>query len=549
LGVPDIFLSYNREDQTRAKVFAEAFEAQGFKVWWDVGLKAGEAYDEVTETALRTAKAVVVLWSKKSVASRWVRAEATLADRNKTLVPCMIEPCERPIMFELTQTAELGHWSGDAGDRAWVAFLADVKRFVGRDAPAPAKVATAAAPPPQAPEASTRPSLAVLPFTNRSGLKEDDIFAIGMVEDVIDALSMSRGLRVLASGSTAAYRRNSADVAGIGAALGVRYLMEGNIRRVGDTLRVTAQLIEAASGAILWTQKFDRPLAELAMLQEELVTEVATHLGSQIVRVEIEKALRKPGNITSYEARIRSAMAATRGDWVTAIAEAERAVAQAPDDGCAHACLAFAFSGEICLGSDDPKWWPLVQTHIAKALSLDPGRPYVQLWVGWAYAWSGRPSEGLPYIESAVALNRSNVNARHARATVYAMLGRLDEALEDALAVEALSPHSPSLYNLLGARGLLHLQAGRLEQARADLDRSLRLMPNFVSALIFRACLATLQGDASGARAAVSVLRTSHAHMDRRRSLSHLQRNSLPDGPMTATMLTALAKAWDETPA
>lgn len=114
----DIFLSYNREDQARAKLFAEAFEGQGFKVWWDVGLRTGEAYDEVTETALRTAKAVVVLWSKKSVQSRWVRAEATLADRNKTLVPCMIEPCERPIMFELTQTAELGHWDGSPAERA-----------------------------------------------------------------------------------------------------------------------------------------------------------------------------------------------------------------------------------------------------------------------------------------------------------------------------------------------------------------------------------------------------------------------------------------------
>jgi len=95
-----------------------------------VGLRTGEAYNEVTETALRTAKAVVVLWSKKSVQSRWVRAEATLADHNKTHVPCIIEPYERPIMFELTQTAELEHWTGDASDKAWVAFLSDVRRFV-----------------------------------------------------------------------------------------------------------------------------------------------------------------------------------------------------------------------------------------------------------------------------------------------------------------------------------------------------------------------------------------------------------------------------------
>ena len=97
--MPDVFLSYNREDQAAARRFAEAFAGQGLDVWWDTALKSGEAYDEVTEAALREAKAVVVLWSKKSVVSRWVRAEAMLADRSKTLVPCMIEPCERPIMF------------------------------------------------------------------------------------------------------------------------------------------------------------------------------------------------------------------------------------------------------------------------------------------------------------------------------------------------------------------------------------------------------------------------------------------------------------------
>jgi len=104
---PDIFLSYNREDQAVASRYAEAFAAEGLDVWWDTALRSGEAYDEVTEAALRGAKAVVVLWSPRSVVSRWVRAEATIADRCKTLVPVMIEACERPIMFELTQTAEL----------------------------------------------------------------------------------------------------------------------------------------------------------------------------------------------------------------------------------------------------------------------------------------------------------------------------------------------------------------------------------------------------------------------------------------------------------
>jgi len=167
--LPDIFLSYNREDQGTARRFAEGFEREGFKVWWDVTLRSGEAYDRVTEKALREAKAVVVLWSRKSVESRWVRAEATLADRNRTLVPAMIEPCDRPIMFELTQTADLSHWTGDASERIWQAFLKDVRRFVGAgDAqplvPAPKLTVAAGS---RAASSDERPSLAILPFTNR----------------------------------------------------------------------------------------------------------------------------------------------------------------------------------------------------------------------------------------------------------------------------------------------------------------------------------------------------------------------------------------------
>jgi len=186
--VPDIFLSYNREDQARAKVFAEALIAQGFDVWWDVGLRTGEAYDQVTEKALREAKAVVVLWSKKSVESRWVRAEATLADRNKTLVPCMIEPCERPIMFELTQTAELSHWQGKATDRVWTAFLDDVKRFVGREvsrsAERMARPMTAAL---KTGPADRRPSLAVSPL--KVATEGDAAFGGGLAEEIFLALT------------------------------------------------------------------------------------------------------------------------------------------------------------------------------------------------------------------------------------------------------------------------------------------------------------------------------------------------------------------------
>ena len=126
----DIFISYARTDRPVARAFAECLVEEGFNVWWDASLHSGETFDEVIEQRLRDAKAVVVLWSPRSVASRWVRAEATLADRRNKLVPAIIEPCDRPIVFELTHTAELADWHGDRSDVRWRQFVEDLSRLV-----------------------------------------------------------------------------------------------------------------------------------------------------------------------------------------------------------------------------------------------------------------------------------------------------------------------------------------------------------------------------------------------------------------------------------
>ncbi len=128
-GMTDIFLSYSRDDQTTARQFAAAFKQEGLDVWWDATLRSGEAYDQVTERALARGEAVVVLWSKKSVDSRWVRSEATIGDRNHTFVPVMIEPCNRPVMFELTQTAGFVWLEGRYAGPAVAHVVDDVRAF------------------------------------------------------------------------------------------------------------------------------------------------------------------------------------------------------------------------------------------------------------------------------------------------------------------------------------------------------------------------------------------------------------------------------------
>jgi TolB-like protein len=479
--MPDIFLSYTREDQTTAQRFAEAFQAQGFSVWWDVTLRSGEAYDQVTEEALRTAKAVVVLWSKKSVVSRWVRAEATLADRNRTLVPARIETCDLPIMFELTQTADLCRWDGGASDPAWRAFLADVRRFLEaarEPRPPAARLAAEASP---LPLQSTYPSLAVLPFINRSELGKDDVFADAMAEDLIAALSGNPYVRVVAARATAVFRQKAFDVRQIGRELGVRYLLEGNLRRVGQDLRVTAQLVETESGNVLWTQKFERPLVEVSALQDDLVAEIAAHFGVQVRRAEMEHARRQSGNLSAWDALMRASVRseiATRTGWEAAVAEAKRAIEIDPDEGVAYAWLATT-QGQLWRfhGGDDPGLAQEVIDNVRRARALNPDHPAVLSFAGWALACLRKLQDALPLVERAVALTPQDEGVRLTLGGTLARLGRSDEALAQLDEAERVGPNSVSLYYSLIWRALAHLRAGRLEQALEASDRAVRLRP------------------------------------------------------------------------
>jgi hypothetical protein len=126
----EVFLSYKSEDRPRVEVIARAIEAEGVAVWWDPVLRSGQDYQDVVDTNLRTALVVVVLWSPQSVKSRWVRSEATVGDRRGALLPVMVEPCERPVAFELVQTADLSNWRGDRAAPQWRAFVADLRAML-----------------------------------------------------------------------------------------------------------------------------------------------------------------------------------------------------------------------------------------------------------------------------------------------------------------------------------------------------------------------------------------------------------------------------------
>jgi TolB-like protein/Flp pilus assembly protein TadD len=507
---PDIFLSYNREDSAVAKLYAEAFGREGFDVWWDQTLRSGETYDEVTEAALRGAKAVVVLWSPRSVASHWVRAEATIAHRAKSLVPAKIEPCDKPVMFELTQTAELSHWRGEADDQTWRAFLGDVRRMVGAEREPSNVQATSsgkAAPPP---EEGIRPSIAILPFASRSRIEEDEYFAEVLVEDLTAALSIHPMLRVVASSATANYRSGARDLRRIGHELAVTYVLEGNVRRAGKDLRTTTQLVEAESGDILWTQKFDRPLTDLSAVQEELVADVAAHLGVQIERANWTRALNTPSNLRS----IGNVIQMTRSGYESAVAEARRAIDLAPSYAISHGGLALALAYLWRIrGADDTEMEREIVDAMRRARALDPDNPLTLVSCGGALVQLGKPQDAIPLLTRALTITPASSHIRATLGLALVQLGQAEEGLRELDESERLGPNS--IWALMNSvwRSVAHLQLGQIDEALETINKALVLMPESVEALVQNILCLTNQNDWSSARDTMQRLRAADLEM------------------------------------
>jgi TolB-like protein len=418
---PDIFLSYNREDQAVAKLFAEAFEAEGFSVWWDVTLRSGEAYDQVTEEALRTAKAVVVLWSPRSVVSRWVRAEATLAERQKTLVPARIDTCDLPIMFELTQTADLAHWQGDARDPIWQAFLADVRERAGPGEARPEeRIAT---PAPMIAEGGV-PFVGVLPIVSR-GDDDMELLAEDLTEDITRELAQDSFFEVIAASTMAEWRGVKINHKQLGRELGASYFVEGRLQRLGEAVRLTVQLVDVVTGGMLRSARHTRTLAEFGAAPEEFAAVIASESSAAITQVEAKRAIEKTGPRSGWDHVMRALALMERLGPETiprAVEEARLAIAKAPDLGLAHAVLARLINLNLtieqrALGDAHRS---AIHEHIGRAIQLDGNNPAILHFVVSAYVNLGDGDASLRIARRGVELNPNSPQS-------YFSLGRVDK--------------------------------------------------------------------------------------------------------------------------
>ena len=491
-----MFLSYTREDQATARRFAEAFAAAGLEVWWDVTLRSGEAYDEVTEAALKTAKAVVVLWSRKSVVSRWVRAEATLAERNKTLLPAMIEPCERPIMFELTQTADLSGWDGSAAHGGWQAFLADVKRFVATSAAAASesRLALRATPPGAtfAPPLPAKPSIAVLPFADPSGGVEGDYFADGMVDEIVTALTRFPSLFVIASGSSLSYRERERDFRKIGRELGVRYLLEGSVRRSGQRVRIAVDLVESETAAQIWSERFEGTLDDVFALQDEVANAVAARIEPTIQAADLRRGAARPtDDLGAYDLFLRGEQRLREYDqtgMLAAIDLFDQTVARDATFVAAWGHLAWLriFNARMGWSADREEAVRRAQDAIRHVLLADDADADAIVRAAWASAaLGGDRHASTSMADRALALNSGSFTCWVWGGWVSSTCGAYQPALERFHHALRLNPRAPDRHSALMGLGATLVFLARFEEALPWLNEAVTLRPNWPPGLFY----------------------------------------------------------------
>ena len=301
----DVFISYKAEDRPRVEPLVDALEREGLSVWWDARVGGGEAWRESIAEQLDAARCVIVVWSKRSTGpeGRFVRDEASRAQRHGNYLPVTIDKVEPPLGFGEMQALSLSGWKGDVAHPRYRAVSDCVHSMLGRlprsDGHRPARahridrrtaIATGGAGLLAAgaaggwlllrPTGAKANTVAVLPFANLSGDPAQNYFSDGMAEEVRSALASLGGLKVVARTSSEMLR--SADAITAARRLKVANVISGSVRRSPSTVRVSAQLIDGKSGLERWSQSFDRPMGDVLQIQSDIAANVAKALSIEL---------------------------------------------------------------------------------------------------------------------------------------------------------------------------------------------------------------------------------------------------------------------------
>jgi adenylate cyclase len=353
------------------------------------------------------------------------------------------------------------------------------------------------------------PSIAVLPFQNMSGDPEQEHVSDGIAEDLVTALSKLPGFFVVALSPTSALKARSLDVGGVSHDPGVRYALEGSVRKDGDRLRVTAQLIDADSGKHIWAERYDRPGADIFAVQDEITASIAATIEGKLYAAENMRLKTRPTeSLDAWECVVRAwsfASAVGDSDGEIRLSLLRRAVELDPDYALAHALIAWVHCGRVHYGKGDHDSEVAAALESARrAIMLDPDDPWGHHALGFAYAVSRHTDQAIEELNAALARNPNFARSEMLLGCAYANAGLVDEAMRHLAISTRLSPRdvteAPILYNY----GLCHFLAGRYVESIANMRRAVELRPNYFAALTGLAAAAGLAGEDEAASRALA---------------------------------------------
>ncbi len=345
-------------------------------------------------------------------------------------------------------------------------------------------ITSPSAPPTSEPAPQAKPSIAVLPFVNQSGDPANDYFSDGITEDIINALGRFSALTVMAPNATRPYKDKAAPPAEVGRELGVRYLVEGSVRRAADRVRVSIRLTDADQGTLLWSQQFDEQLEDVFALEDAITRRVAGTLAASLTRVEEQRALAKPpDNLGAYDLVLRGRarlVQATRSSNREARRLFEQALQLDSNYAAAYAGLGLAYLDMATLGwtefPDD--MLARAEQHARTALSHDPDNLEAHRILGHLHSIQLQYDRALVEIDRALALNPSDAASHSQRGGILLWAGRLDEAIAALETAFALDPNlSPTEAFPLG---LAYYTSRRHDDAVRFLEREALRNPDFV---------------------------------------------------------------------
>jgi adenylate cyclase len=422
--VAHIFLSYAREDVDFAKELADAIGRAGHEVWWDQHIQGGSRFSRAIDQALKDAEAVVVLWSSRSVESAWVQDEAAEGRDRGRLVPVLIDGCKPPLGFRQFQSVDLSRWRGGEGAELQ-ALLSALEATITPAEPTQAEAIAGKS------SAPSQFSICVLPFVNMSGDPEQEYFSDGITEDIITDLSKVSALLVIARNTAFTFKGKVMDVKEVARALDVTHVMEGSVRKVGDRVRITAQLIDAATGGHVWADRYDRDLTDIFAIQDEISKAIVAALRVKLLPNE-KKAIETRGT-ASVEAYNLYLMA--RQQWT-----------------------------EGSLG--DVRRQETIVRICSQALSFDPN--YAQAWALMALAqsqlrsWHGMDVNPAQAAERALSINPNLAEAHCVKAHLLEEEGKKAEA---AAEIDIAVRLDPELWEVNREAARLAFRQGRMKDA------------------------------------------------------------------------------------